>query len=150
MVKLTKSFIPMLALVAVFAVGAHADELDQAPSGLPQGLLVRTTASGAQEVFKVTGMNVTDDASAQAAIAKFANGANQISNVQNVGELDQATSTDSWYHVGNGFHGGGFGGWNRPYYYYNSFSYVGYYYPYYSYYYGGFPYYWYGYNPYCY
>lgn len=128
----------LLVLGSMLAITAQAQELD--PKIIPNEIIVRVDPNGKQDVFKVAVKNdVQNDEAAALAVVNFVTDSNKVQRVVAESELDQVTSTDSWYY------------YYRPYYSFNygySYNYYGHSYnyrPYYNYSYGYYNYYYYRY-----
>jgi hypothetical protein len=115
----------LLLAMSAFEAPAFSSELDPAVPQTPEAIIVREDAEGNQEAFRGVVSEET-----------------KIENVQAVDELDQVTSTESWYrHRGYGYGHS----YRTPYYSYHlpyyGYTYVYNYSPYSSYYSGGYRYY---------
>lgn len=125
---------------AMTFTGAYAQDGELDPQIAPQEIIVRVDAQGNREIFKVAvKSDVKDDASAASVIATFVKAENKVDASISLGELDQTTSTDSWYFYYNPYYSYGYNfgynyyGYNynyRPYYNYNYGNYNYYYYRY--------------------
>lgn len=123
------------SLVNVAGAQAQSTELDPQVAA-PREIIVRVDAAGNAEVFKVaTKANIKNDSEAALAINSFVNNTNKVQNVISESELDQVSSTESWYY------------WYAPYYYNYGYSYS---YNYYGYNFNYSPYYYYNYGYYNY
>jgi len=92
----------ILAVLASSIAYVHADstggELDDSTSGAPAALIVQEDAQGGLVAFKSTdGSTVSDDLAAQSALAATISESNQIAHVAVLGELDQTSSTETWF-----------------------------------------------------
>lgn len=111
-------------------------ELD--PQNLaPKEIIVRVDQNGQAEVYKVAKTNNVNSAkSAEAAIENFVIDENKVENIVAQNELDQVTSTESWFYYYNPYFGFNYS-YNYGFRYNWGFNTYNFYYrPYYNYYWG--------------
>ncbi|MBL7664510.1 MAG: hypothetical protein JNM93_05210 [Bacteriovoracaceae bacterium] len=98
------NFLSLSILWAIFLtlnLAQAQTELD--PQNLaPKEIVVRVDENGKVEVYKVSpSIKVDNAASAEAAIEKYVVAENKVTNLVTYNELDQVTSTESWFYFYN-------------------------------------------------